>query len=72
MSCSKPILIIDYGVDPETGKHRTRLVPRRADLNLKTLRDKYGDALILAPCGKCLSCLRDYRTSWACRILLDS
>lgn len=72
MSCYDPLLALDLGVDPETGKKKIKILPKRVDHNIRTLRDRYGDSLLLLPCGKCLGCVSDYRSSWAVRILLEA
>lgn len=72
MSCYHPVLARDYGIDPLTGKHKVKLMPLRVDYNLKQLRDRYGDSLLLLPCGKCIGCLNDYKNQWATRILLEA
>lgn len=72
MSCYHPILAVDYGLDLLSNKHKVRLLPKRVDQNLDTLRAKYGNSLLLLPCGQCLGCVKDYRSSWAVRILLEA
>lgn len=72
MSCYHPVLAVDYGIDPSTGKHRVKLIPRRVDLNLDVLRSRYGDSLLLLPCGHCVGCINDYKSSWAVRIMLEA
>lgn len=72
MACYRPLLAVDYGVDPETLKHRVKILPKRVDSNLETLKNKYGDMLLQLPCGKCIGCIKDYRNSWAVRILLEA
>lgn len=73
MACYEPLLAVDYGLDSETGKHRVKLLSKyRCDVNLKGLRDRYGDSLLLLPCGHCIGCISDYKQSWATRILLEA
>lgn len=73
MSCYNPIPAVDFGIDPITGKHRVKLISKsRVDYNLDTLKSKYGDSLLLLPCGKCIGCVSDYKMSWAVRILLEA
>lgn len=75
MACYKPLLAYDHGIDPETGKHRVEILPRRLGgqlTDLKSYRSMYGDSLLLLPCGKCVGCLQDYKQSWAVRILLEA
>ena len=72
MSCYRPILAVDYGLDPSSNKHHVKLLPKRVDQNLDTLRAKYGDSLLLLPCGHCIGCIKDYRASWSVRIMLEA
>lgn len=72
MSCYDPLLALDLGLDTETQKRRVKILPKRVDYNLQLLRSRYGDSLLLLPCGKCVGCLQDYRSSWAVRILLEA
>lgn len=72
MSCKHPVLAVDLGINPETGKKKIKILPNRVDFNLETLRGRYGSSLLLLPCGHCISCVQDYRNSWAVRILLES
>lgn len=74
MSCYHPILAVDYGIDPLTGKHKVKILPvkTRVDTNIKKYKDRYGDSLLQLPCGHCIGCVKDYRASWAVRILLEA
>lgn len=72
MSCYHPLIAVNNGIDPETKKMKVKILPNRADMNLKKLRDRYGDDLLLLPCGHCIGCVSDYRNSWAVRILLEA
>lgn len=72
MSCFHPLLALDLGLNEETGKRRVKLLPKRVDYNIQSLRDKYGSDLLLLPCGKCIGCINDYKSSWAVRILLEA
>lgn len=72
MSCYSPLLAVDLGMDKSTTKHRIKILPKRADFNISKARDKYGDSLLLLPCGHCIGCIKDYRLSWAVRILLEA
>lgn len=72
MSCVNPTIAVDYGINPETGKHVVKMLPHRVDYNLKTLREKYGKSLLLLPCGHCLACMKNYRCSWSVRMLLEA
>ena len=72
MSCYHPLLAVDNGLDSLTGKHRIKILPQRVDANLKLLRDKFGDSLLLLPCGHCIGCLKQKKSSWAVRIMLEA
>lgn len=72
MACYNPILAVDYGIDPNTLKHRVKLIPHRVDMNLEKARSLYGDMLLCLPCGKCIGCVNDYKNQWAVRILLEA
>lgn len=71
MACYKPLLAVDNGIDPETGKHRIKILPKRADFNLELARSRYGDCLMMLPCGKCVGCARDYSRMWQARIMCE-
>lgn len=72
MACYDPLLALDLGVDPETQKKKIKIYPKRFDVNIQKLKDRYGDSLLLLPCGHCIGCIQDYRSSWAVRILLEA
>ena len=75
MACYNPLLAVDFGIDESTGKHRVKILPQRLGGSLsdiKSYRERYGDMLLLLPCGHCLGCLKDYRSQWAVRILLEA
>lgn len=72
MSCTNPLLAVDFGIDPTTGKHRLKLIPRRVDINLRSLEEKYGRALLRLPCGRCDACQLSHRKVWSVRCMLES
>lgn len=72
MACFQPLLAVDNGVDPETGKHQIKILSKRVDLNLDTLRDRYGKSLMMLPCGHCIACAQDYARTWQGRIMAES
>ena len=71
MNCEQPLLAISLGFQ-DNGKRKIKLLPRRVDFNLRTLREKYGDSLISIPCGKCLSCRLNRARDWANRCVLEA
>lgn len=72
MACYHPNLAVDFGIDPETHKHRIKFLPRRVDGDLASFRSKYGDSLMLMPCGHCVGCAQDYAREWQCRIMCEA
>lgn len=72
MSCTNPIVAVDLGIDKDTGKHKIHILPNRADHNLDYLRSRYGDSLMLLPCGTCLSCRTSRAKDWSNRLFLES
>lgn len=72
MACSSPSFAVDYGINPSTGKHVIKFLPKRVDVSLETLISKYGDKLLSIPCGKCPSCKKTRADNWAVRCYLES
>lgn len=72
MACFHPLLAVDNGVDPETGKHRIKILPKRGDLNFETARERYGKSLMMLPCGHCVACAQDYARTWQARIMCEA
>lgn len=73
MSCSKPIFALRLGVNPTTGKEIIKILPKRVDLNYKSLCFRYGkDNILMLPCGKCSSCIEAKTKSWAARCVLEA
>lgn len=74
MNCTRPIYAIDYGINPETGKKKVKLLPKRSDLyNRMALESRYFNAKIIPlPCGKCLNCKINYSSDWATRCQLEA
>lgn len=78
MSCAHPIPAIDLGYKINKNGETVRNI-KLLDMNFKhigygleELKAKYGESLILLPCGKCYSCGIDYSRMWASRILLEA
>lgn len=67
MSCQHPRLAVRLGKGV-----KPKFLPERPDMNLKDLRFKYGDDLLLLPCGHCLGCQIDRSKEWAVRIMLEA
>lgn len=67
MACEKPLLFLDLGVK-ENGSRNLKMLPPRVDYNLRVLQARYGeDNILLVPCGKCPSCIKQYRLQWSLR-----
>lgn len=71
MNCTRPVVAVDYGID-ENGKHRIKILPKRADRNLDYLRSLYGNMLMLLPCGSCINCRTSRAKDWSNRLFLES
>lgn len=71
MSCYYPVLALRMFTDSE-GKQHIKFLPKRADYNIKYLRKRYGDDLLLLPCGHCLACKFDKSKDWATRCYCES
>lgn len=72
MSCYHPITALDYGFNPETGNRKIKVFKPHLEENLNSLKDKYGDQLLLLPCGHCIGCAMDYSRQWSSRIMLEA
>lgn len=72
MSCFHPLLAVDLGCNPDTGKKKIKILPQRVDQNIDVLKYRYGDSLLMLPCGKCIGCVSDYKAQWAVRIMLEA
>lgn len=73
MSCEKPLLAINLGIDGSTGKNRVKILPKRADQNILSLEERYGhENLLLLPCGSCPSCKAAHKKEWAVRCALEA
>lgn len=72
MSCTSPIRAYKEG-KTENGKDRIFFCKSKDYHNdIAALKVKYGDNLLLLPCGKCLSCRLDYAKQWAIRCVLEA
>lgn len=74
MSCTNPLYALDLGINPETGKRKIKILPKRVDCSsLSQLEYKYGKGNIFPlPCGKCLSCKQSKAREWAVRCTLEA
>lgn len=71
MNCTSPLVAIDLGINPETGKRRLKIKRPHVDWSLADVRKHYGDVILL-PCGHCPSCLLNKRKEWAIRCACES
>ena len=69
MSCYHPLKALDFGVNPETGKHNIKVVGK--DYNLEESIVESVDVIPI-PCGKCIGCLLDRSRQWADRCMLEA
>lgn len=67
MPCYNPILAVNLGEGL-----KPRILPRRWDLNIESARERYGDSLLLLPCGHCVGCSKQYSLEWSTRIMLEA
>lgn len=74
MSCTQPIYALKLGaVNPQTGKERIKILPRRIDASYRDWCDQYGEENILQlPCGHCESCIEKRTRAWAVRCVLEA
>lgn len=68
--CDYPLLAFDMGVKPD-GKRAIKFLSRY-DMSFKDAQDKYGEHLLLLPCGHCPSCVKMYAKTWSVRLMLES
>ena len=73
MACEKPNYMIDFGVDDQTLKHKTKFVFNTGQLEIRNLSmlqyyNNDGSTKVYSiPCGKCPSCIKAYRMQWSLR-----
>lgn len=70
MSCTNPMPAVDFGV--YDGKHKIKILPRRVDFSYQDYKDKYGESLLLLPCGSCDACILARRKMWMLRCYAES
>ena len=72
MSCSSPLLAVDNGFKADGITRDIKLIPRRVDYSYEYLRSRYGDKLMMLPCGSCDACIFARRKMWALRCYAES
>lgn len=71
MSCSNPSLAVFQGIK-DNGKQSIRFLPRRVDYSYDDCVRKYGDDLLVLPCGRCEGCVLARRKMWSLRCYAES
>lgn len=72
MSCYYPVLAHRQFKDSD-GKWHIRFESKyNVNYSIRSLRFKYGDNLLLLPCGHCLGCKFDKAKDWATRVYCES
>ena len=72
MSCTSPLLAVDYGYKSDGVTRWIKILPRRVDYSFQDMKNRYGDSLLMLPCGKCDSCIMARRKLWALRCYAES
>lgn len=74
MSCTQPIYALKLGaLNPNTGKERIKILPRRIESSYRYWCEEYGeDNILQLPCGHCESCIEKRARSWAARCVLEA
>ena len=79
MACLYPLLAVDYGATYHgtkshtfDGKHKIKVFPPTEEYNFEVMREKYGNALMMLPCGHCVACAQDYARTWQARIMCEA
>lgn len=78
MSCANPIPAVDLGFKVNKNGERVRNIKlldmrfKNINFGLEELKEKYGDSLVLLPCGHCYLCAENYAKEWSTRIMLES
>lgn len=78
MSCVHPIPALDLGYRINDKGVRVRNIKlldvkhKHIGFGLEELKERYGESLLLLPCGHCYSCVIEYSRTWASRIMLES
>ena len=74
MSCTQPIYALKLGaINPETGKERIKVLPRRIGESYRSWCEQFGeDNILQLPCGHCDSCIESRSHAWAARCVLEA
>ena len=71
MPCFKPLLAVDYGVNPETSKHHIRFIKTGEYESFEDAREGHRGNLMFLSCNKCVGCAQDYARAWQGRIMAE-
>lgn len=78
MSCVHPIPAIDLGQKLNESGQLVRNIKlldmkhKYRGFGLEELKERFGDQLLLLPCGHCYSCGVNYSRMWSSRIMLEA
>lgn len=67
--CKHPLKALDFGINPETGKHNIKVIKGEYDPNQQTVD---GVKIIPLPCGRCIGCRLKYSRDWADRCMAEA
>lgn len=70
MSCYKPLKAIDFGINPDTGKHIIKVL--RGTYDPYETPPVEGASYIPLPCGRCIGCRLQYSRVWADRCMAEA
>ncbi len=69
--CDMPRLARYTTINEETGKRKIKFL-NRMDFSYEEAKSKFGDDLLLIPCGHCASCMKQYAFQWSVRLMAES
>lgn len=69
MSCYHPLRALDFGVNPETGKHIIKVTKGKYEPQELSYK---GVSVIPIPCGRCIGCRLQYSRVWADRCMAEA
>ncbi|MCQ2795628.1 MAG: hypothetical protein MJ214_05490 [Bacilli bacterium] len=73
MSCTNPIYALNLGTNPDTGKMKLKILPKRIESCFSYWCERYGESnIVQLPCGKCPSCIEAKTKTWASRCVLEA
>ena len=73
MSCVSPLLAVDHGFKEDGVTRNIKILSRyRVDFSYQDFKNKYGDSLLMLPCGSCDACILARRKLWSIRCYAES